>query len=217
MPNKNGLTLLQIPEAMRKYEIVQVVKEIANPEREIHVDTFLEMPTFIGVCFISNSYTLQDNKGNHLTKTDFRQILCMPWTIVYLPTKFLEWVDTEKKRVARLQASIKAGEHSNSKHSKVLEGVSSRSLASPASTSGVQGVQILKPDLKNIQRTSVSSIQNGDLINAQDLNDELEQLYTTVNQLIDIINQDAMLYGNKTIAGGLTVKGDLIVGGQHHD
>jgi hypothetical protein len=67
--------------------------------------------------------------------------------------------------------------------------------------------------MTNIQRLKSNTIQNGLLINADDLNVELNQLVNKANELDDALYQNKTLTGNKTFNGSATFQQDVTLNG----
>jgi hypothetical protein len=73
--------------------------------------------------------------------------------------------------------------------------------------------------MSNIQRLKNDAIQNGQLINAEDINIELNQLVNKANELDDAVYQNKTFTGNKTFNGttlfqqGVTLNGGLTLEG----
>ena len=67
--------------------------------------------------------------------------------------------------------------------------------------------------MSNIQRLKSSTIQNGLLINADDLNAELDQLINKANELDEAVYQNKTFTGNKTFNGATAFQQDVTVNG----
>jgi hypothetical protein len=67
--------------------------------------------------------------------------------------------------------------------------------------------------MSNIQRLKSSTIQNGLLINADDLNAELDQLINKANELDEAVYQNKTFTGNKTFNGSTAFQQDVTVNG----
>lgn len=65
--------------------------------------------------------------------------------------------------------------------------------------------------MSNIQRLRQGQIQNGQLVNADDLNAEIDQLLNELNTHDDLLLQNGTLTGNKVFANSVTVNQNLTV------